>query len=186
MKRFVFVSGLALLFAAAPAAAQVSVYGGGGAAFPSGDDLDGVDSGLQLVGGVVVDVSSMLSIYAEGQWGRHDVEDEGETGTANPSALMAGLLLGFSPANSPIEPYVFAGLGLQSVSLEADESPVSVDDRTFGWQLGAGIGFPLGSLNGFAEGRYQAASFDADSEFGELDFAIFSLIVGLSIDLGGS
>lgn len=185
MKRFALAGILALLFAAVPATAQVSVYGGGGAAFPTGDDLDGVDGGLQLLGGVVVEVSSLLSIYAEGQWGTHDFEDGAITGTVDPSALMAGLMLGFSPANSPVNPYFFAGVGVQSVSLEADGLG-SLDDSTFGWQLGGGIGFPIGPVNGFAEGRYQAASFDADSEVSNLDFAIFSLIVGLSIDLGGN
>jgi opacity protein-like surface antigen len=184
MKRIALATAFCLALVAAPATAQVSVYGGGGAAFPSGDDLSNVDAGLQLLGGVTFDVNERLSIYGEGQWGRHNPETG--DGTITPTALMAGLLLGLTADDAaPVSPYIFAGGGLQGVDID-DGAGNSVDDRTFGWQAGAGVGFALGGLDAFAEGRYQSAAFDTDSDLSDLDFAIFSIVVGFSIDVGGS
>ncbi|HKK92493.1 MAG TPA: outer membrane beta-barrel protein [Longimicrobiales bacterium] len=187
MKRFALLAALGLFLAAAPASAQLAVYGGGGSAIPTGDDLDALDveAGLQLLGGFTYDLSERVSVYGEGQWGTHDLENSDIT--ANPSALMGGLLVGLAGSDdAPISPYLFAGAGLQSLSLERDIG--DVDDRTFGYQAGAGIGFDLGPLPTFLEGRYQAASFDP-GVFGEdiplEDFSIFSIILGFSFELGG-
>jgi opacity protein-like surface antigen len=179
MKRFAFLAAFAFALVATPAAAQISVYGGGGVASPQGDDLENVDAGLILVGGVTFDLSEMLSLYAEGAWGTHD--SEGDV-TVNPSSLMAGLLYGFGGEDAAISPYVFAGAGLQGVALDVTTDP---SDRTFGWQAGAGLGFELVGLPAFLEGRYHSASFDADSDVGELDFGLLSFILGFSFDLSG-
>lgn len=182
MKRYVLLGLMGLALAAAPATAQVSVYGGGGSAIPTGDDLENVEAGLQLLGGVVVDVNDRLGIYGEGQWGTHDFENTDVS--VNPSALMAGLLLGLAgDEDAALAPYLFGGLGIQTLGIDNDATDPS--DSTLGWQLGAGAGFDLGPLPAFLEGRYQAASFDADSDIGELDFSIFSIILGFSFDLTG-
>lgn len=188
MKRLAFATAFCLALVATPASAQFAVYGGGGAAFPMGDDLEDVEAGLQLFGGATFDVSEKLSLYAEGQWGTHGVD--GADVTVKPAAIMAGLLFGFLDGeDAPLSPYVFAGGGLQSITIDPDTGD-SVDDRKFGWQIGAGLGFDLGGIGAFAEGRYQAASFDADSDVAVTadgtDFAIFSLAVGLSFELGGN
>lgn len=192
MKRLALLAAFGLFLVAAPANAQVSVYGGGGPAFPIGDDLDGVDPGIQLLGGITFDLSDRVSLYGEGQWGTHndDSVDEGVDATVKPSALMAGLLIGLAAdEDAPISPYIFGGLGLQTVDVEAESQGVGVniDDTGFGYQVGAGLGFELGSLPMFLEGRYQAASYDDFGEFGEgdLDFSIFSIILGFSFDLSG-
>lgn len=182
MKRLAFATAFCLALVAMPAAGQVALYGGGGAAFPTGDDLENVDAGLQLFGGATFDVSEKVSLYAEGQWGTHDIENS-ET-TVKPMALMGGILFGFGDDDAPLSPYVFGGGGIQTVKVDP-ETGDSVDDSTFGWQLGAGANFDLAGIGAFAEGRYQSASFDADSEIGALDFAIFSVSVGLSVALGG-
>lgn len=185
MKRIVFAVAFSLALVAVPAAGQVAVYGGGGAAFPTGDDLDGVDSGLQLFGGATFDVSEKLSVYAEGQWGTHDLEGGG--GTAKPAAIMAGLLLGLTgDDDAPVSPYIFGGAGLQSLTIDLDESG-SFDDSAFGFQLGAGVGFDLAGIGAFAEGRYQRAAFADDAEvLTDATFALFSVAVGLSVELGGN
>ncbi len=183
MKRLVLLATFALFLTAVPASAQFAVYGGGGSAIPTGDDLEDVEAGLQLLGGFTYDLSERLSLYGEGQWGTHDIDGTDDV-TVKPSALMAGLLLGLSgDEDAALSPYLFGGLGLQSVKVDADAG--DSDDRTFGYQVGAGFGFDLGSLPTFLEGRYQAASFDADSDIGELDFSIFSIILGFSFDIGG-
>lgn len=179
MKRFALLAGVALALTAMPAAAQVSVYGGGGVASPQGDDLENIDAGLILLGGVTFDVSERLSVFAEGAWGTHD--SEGDV-TVNPSSLMGGLILGFGDEDAAVNPYVFAGAGLQGVALDVATDP---SDRTFGWQAGAGLGFDLVGLPAFFEGRYHGASFDADSDVGELDFGLLSFVLGFSFDLSG-
>jgi len=190
MKRFMMLALTGLALSAVPATAQISLYGGGGAAFPGGD-FDDVDSGLQLVGGITFDVSEMLSLYAEGQWGTHDADSEpGADVSAKPSALMAGLLVGLTgDEDAAVSPYLFGGIGLQNLEVEGSSGPVSVtvDDRTFAFQLGAGIGFDIGSLPAFLEGRYQAANYDdfGDLGDGEAEFSLFSILFGFSFDLGG-
>ena len=182
MKRFAFLTAFCLALMAVPASAQVSLYGGGGGAFPQGDDLDGIDGGLQLFGGADIELNERLSVYVEGQWGTHSTDVDGVD--VKPAALMGGLLIGLSSGDGPT-PYIFGGAGLQSVTIEA--SNVSVDDSAIGIQLGAGVSFPLGSFNGFAEGRFQRAGFADDADvLPDLTFSIISLAVGLSIDLGGS
>lgn len=182
MKKYAVLSLAMLALVALPLNAQ-SIYVGAGAAFPTGDDMDGVDTGLNLAGGVTFDVASRVSIYGEGSWGTHGTDFEGVD--AKPYALMAGLLLNLgSGGEGALSPYIFGGGGMQWLKLTDGDTDVS--DSAFGLQLGAGVDFPLGGLNGFAEGRYHRASFDADSDLGDFSFATFGLLVGLSFDVGGN
>lgn len=189
MKKLAVLTGAVLTLVALPLNAQ-SVYVGVGGAFPTGDDMEGVNAGFQLVGGVTVDVASQLSIYGEGSWGTHGTEFDGvDLGVdAKPYALMAGLLLDLmSDEDAPATPYVFGGAGLQWIKLTDGDTDIS--DNAFGFQLGAGVGFNLGPVDGFAEGRYARAGFDADSDLSdgeEFTFAAFGLVAGVSINLGGN
>jgi len=179
MNRYLFVALFGLALSAMPATAQISVYGGGGAAMPTGDDLEDVDAGLMLFGGLTFDLSESLALYAEGAWGTHDTT---QGTTVNPSSLMGGLIFGFGSEDAALSPYIFGGAGLQTVGTDAGGDP---SETEFGYQFGAGVGFELFGLGSFLEGRYHAASYDADSDFGELDFALFTIAYGLSFDLGG-
>ena len=183
MKRLAFATAFCLALVATPASAQISLYGGGGAAFPMGDDLEVVEGGLQLFGGATFDITSKLGVYAEGQWGTHGIENSDTK--VKPSALMGGVIFEFMAGDaSPISPYVFGGAGVQTVKFDPDQGD-GAKDSAFGFQLGAGVGFDVAGLGAFAEGRYQAAQF-SEGDVGDLDFAIFSLAVGLSFDVGGS
>ena len=185
MKRFLMLALTGLALSAVPATAQIAVYGAGGVASPVGDDMDGIEAGLQLVGGVEYYLSDKLAILAEGQWGTHDVENSDNS--VSPSALMGGLSLGLGSGEGSIKPWIFGAAGLQTVSIDTDVADPS--DTTFGYQVGAGIGFPLFGQNAGLRASYQAASFDADSEIGgaaDFDFSIFSVVLGFGIPLGGS
>lgn len=182
MKRFLMLALMGLAISAAPAVAQVSLYGAGGAAFPTGDDMDGVDSGLQLLGGASFGLSESLAFFAEGQWGTHDIEDS-ET-SVSPMALMGGLSYRLGDPEGSVRPWIFGAAGVQTLSVDDDGTDPS--SSTFGYQVGLGIGFDLFGLPSGLRGSYQAASFDADSDIGELDFAIFSVVLGFAIPLGGS
>ena len=182
MKRFIMLALAALAISAAPATAQFQVYGAGGVASPTGDDMDGVEAGLQLLGGLEYYLTERLALTAEGQWGTHDIEDS--DATAKPSALLGGLSLGLGSGEGSLYPWIFAAGGLQTLGVDNDSTDPS--DTTFGYQVGAGVGFPLFGQNAGIRAAYQAASFDSDSELGEFDFAIFSVVLGFAFPLGGS
>jgi opacity protein-like surface antigen len=185
MKRLTFATAFCLALVATPASAQFAVYGGGGAAFPTGGDLDGVESGVQLFGGATFDITPRLGVYAEGQFGSHGIENSDSK--VKPSALMGGLIFDLmSDEDAPVSPYVFGGAGLQTVKFDPEQGD-AVDDSAFGFQLGAGVGFDLLGLGAFAEGRYQTAAFADDADvLTDATFAIFSVAVGLSFQFGGS
>ena len=63
--------------------------------------------------------------------------------------------------------------------------PSAACQRVVGYRFGAGLGFGLGGLDAFAEGRYQAASYGEDSDLSDLSFAVVTAAIGLSISLGG-
>ena len=185
MKKLALLTGALMVLVALPLNAQ-SIYVGAGGAFPTGDDMDGVNAGLQLVGGVTFDVASQLSVYGEGSWGTHGTDFDGID--AKPYALMAGLMLGLTgDEDASLTPYVFGGAGLQWIKLT--DGDMDVSDNAFGFQFGAGLGFALGGVDAFAEGRYARAGFDADSDLSdgeEFTFAAFGLVAGLSFNLGGN
>lgn len=183
MKKIALFALLGMALTAMPSAAQINVYGGGGPAFPVSDDIkDDVDAGVNLFGGVTFDATSRFSLYAEGSWGRHSLSDVDANVT--PTSLMAGGIFGFTDnEDAAVSPYIFGGLGVQTVKVGNDVADIS--DSTFGYQFGAGLGFGLGGLDAFAEGRYQAASYGEDSDFGDFSFAVVTAAIGLSIALGG-
>ena len=173
MKRFLSLTIVAFFIAAAPAAAQ-SIFFGAGPTFPTSDFGDIADTGWMIFGGGTYDLSEQLSIYGEGFWGQNGVTDS--EGDLNPSGIMGGLLYGFSADESaPISPYVFGGAGLLTLSNGESESG-------FGFQGGAGLGFDLGGLDAFAEGRYTSGSI----ELGTVDATVgfFAIVVGLSFGFG--
>lgn len=183
MNRFALLAVVGLAFSALPATAQISIYGLGGPAIPTGDDLEDVESGLQLTGGATFGLSERLALFAEGQWGTHGIEDSDTK--VKPSALMGGLLFRLSSdPDAAISPFFGAGVGIQTVSVDNDTTDPS--SSTFGYEVGAGFGFDLVGLPANLMAKYQAASFDADSDIGELDFSIFSILLGFSFPLGGS
>ena len=182
MKKFAVLTFATLALVALPLNAQ-SIFVGAGAAIPTGDDMDGVSTGFQLVGGATFDVASQLSIYGEGSWGSHGTDFDGVD--AKPYAFMAGLLFDLtSDEDAPVTPYVYGGAGMQWLKVTDGEDDVS--DSTFGFQFGAGLGFALGGLDAWAEGRYARAAFDEDSDFGDFNFANFGITAGLSFNLGGN
>lgn len=185
MKRVAAVTMLVLAFMATPALGQ-SIYVGAGPTFPTSDYGGYADNGFMLAGGVTFEIAGNLDVYGEGFWGqnKHNVQEQGDPKT-NPLGFMAGLLYGFGGEDLPVDPYVFGGLGiLQHRYSAAGESS---SDSAFGFQGGAGVGFDIGGLGAFAEGRYMYASFDAESPGGDSEAtAFYSILVGLSFDLGGS
>lgn len=53
-------------------------------------------------------------------------------------------------------PYAIAGAGLYDITNEGGDLYESSQEREFGWHVGLGIRFGVGSLTGFIEGRYRS------------------------------
>lgn len=184
MKRLLCLTLVALFGTAIPAVAQ-SIYVGVGPTFPTGDFGEYAGTGFMLAGGVEFEVASQLSIYGEGFWGQNDHDTDGDK--TNPSGFMGGLLYGFGGDDAPLTPYVFGGVGLMTHAYSSDTFEDS-SDSAFGFQGGAGVGFDLGGLDAFAEGRYMSASFDFEVSPGETaseTTAFVGIVLGLSFDVGG-
>lgn len=170
------------LFASTASVSAQFLYVGGGPSFPMSDYGDLANTGFIIVGGVGIPVGSPgLNVVVEGGWGQngHKNTDGDKT---NPITLMGGLEYDFNPDGEGINPYVFgqAGLLWHKYSSDAGNS----NDSSFGYGGGAGLGIPLGGINGWLEGRILNASFDEDGGSANTMFA--AIVAGISIDLGGN
>lgn len=184
MFRRVFFTSLAVVSLAltAPFAAQAqSIFISGGLASPSGDDMDGVDTGWMVAGGLIFDVgSSGVWAGVDGAYGRNTTDLDGET--VKPFSVMG--VLGYSfPTEGSVSPYVWGGAGLQGIKF-SDELGGSESESGFGWQAGAGISFGGADSNvrPYVEGRYHSASIDIDGF--DVDVRFFGALFGVSIGIG--
>ncbi|MDX1568413.1 MAG: hypothetical protein R3223_11475, partial [Longimicrobiales bacterium] len=151
---------------------QVSLFGGGGATFPTGDfsDLGNAETGWLINGGVGIPVGEAgnVAIIGEAIYGSNGIE--GIDASWDVFGLLGQVEYIFNPGEAT--PWVFGGLG--AVSLGAD----GVDSE---WEAAlnaaAGYSVPLGqSANGWAGARY-LHGFD--------NVTFFNLQAGITIPLGG-
>jgi hypothetical protein len=160
-----------------PAAAQAQgLYFSAGAAFPSGDDLEDVDTGWLAAGGVTFDLGEG-GVWAgiDGSYGSHGITDIDEN--VNTYSFMG--IVGYSfDTEGNLDPYVWGGAGIQGIKDDVD------NESGFGWQAGAGTSFgsPDSSIRPFVEGRYHSASIDIDGF--DVDVKFFVAEVGASVSLG--
>jgi hypothetical protein len=165
------------IFALSTAASAQFLFVGGGASFPMSDYGDYADTGFLLVGGGGIPLGEGgLNALVEGFYGQnsHTGVDGDKT---NPYGFMGGLEFDFNPGGEGVNPYVFGQAGILWHKYSSDTFG-DASDSGFAYGAGAGLGFPLGGVNGWAEGRLMNASIE-DSN------TMFSAInVGISIDLG--
>lgn len=157
MKKTTF--GLLSLVAAAafasPAHAQLpttpfSLEARGGIAMPTGDfgeseeDVGSVESGLTFGANATFHFTPMLGVYAGFTRNRFGVEGLEELDVTD-QGFNAGLRAAIPVAGFPVEPYVKAGLVLNTLSFEFDgEDEEFIDsDRSLGFEVGAGVGIGL-------------------------------------------
>lgn len=174
MKRFlVAAAGLALSAAvAAPASAQATEdlrtmrFGvQAGLSMPMGDFGDLANSGY-TVGGLLdwrgANMPFGMRFNVDyGSWaGDEDVLDLDYNMFSGTAAAMFTV-----PTTGGISPYVLGGLGLYSFGCSED-----CDRETeFGFNLGGGLNFNLGTLDTFAEARYHKAG----------DFSFLPIVFGI-------
>jgi len=182
----VLMAGLGLFASASSASAQF-VYIGGGPSFPMSDYGDYANTGFMVAGGVGFPVGDAgLNVLAEGSWGQNSHTDTDGDKT-NPITLMGGLEYDFNPGGEGINPYIFGQAGIMWHKYSSDTDGSS-SESAFGYGGGAGIGFPLGGVNGWVEGRITNAAFDEEvlTETVTFNTMYAAIVAGISIDLGGN
>ena len=152
------VTALVLAIALGPtdSHAQTRLYVGGGGSFPTGDFSEYADTGWQFFGGVLFPVGpDGLRVGIEGNYGENKVQDDVLDAKTNPYGAMGVVTYDFQTSGS-MAPYVYGGLGLLVNRFSSDL--LTRSESQFGYQLGAGLAFGLGTSALFLEGRYTGAS----------------------------
>lgn len=176
---------LALALAAPFAAHAQTLFISAGGAFPTGDDLDGVNTGWMVAGGVSFDVGGD-GVWAgvEGAYGRHgtDFVEDGDVKIKTYS-VMGILGYSFETAGS-VDPYVWGGAGLAGA--KASDDSESFSGSGFGWQGGAGVSFGGEDANvrPYVEGRYHSASVEFEGDTSNTTVSFFAALVGVTIGVG--
>ncbi len=176
MKRLLCATLAAAFFAlSAPvdSSAQGTVFLGGGVTIPVSDYGELANTGWQGWGGVLVPVSDAgISLGFEGFYGNNNHETDG-----NKTKLLGSLALVGMQWGDPegLQPGVFGGLGFMRRSFKSESTPVLDNTSTsFAWGGGAGVGFPLGGVNGWLGGSYT-------SGLGDDNFATRWITFGVSV-----
>lgn len=180
MIRRALVSSVAALFLALalPLTANAqSVFVLAGGAFPLGDYGDFADTGWMVAGGLSFNVGEGgLFAGVEGLYSRSGTESEGVS--TKPYSAMG--FLGYDiPTESSVAPYVFAGAGLQGVSVSTDLG--SESESAFGYQFGVGVAFTGESnVTPLLEVRYQGSGDE------NVDLNFVGVSAGVSIGVGNN
>ena len=160
-RSFSLLATVALLGFAVPsqADAQTSLYISGGATFPTGEYGEYAKTGWMAAGGVMFGIGSPgLSAGVDLFYGQnnHESISEESSSKTTPWGAMAAILYNFIP-DGGAQPYVFGGAGVLTHRFSTEG--FSESETKFGYQLGAGVGFPIGGTTQlYAEGRYMGSS----------------------------
>jgi opacity protein-like surface antigen len=170
------LAALASIGSASVAQAQVSnplkftVFAG--AALPTGDTKDGVNVGYTL--GAALDYHvplSSIGFRGEGTYTSFGAKDTGGAEDADLSDLGANANLVFWLPNpgSPVKAYLTGGPSYSrtKVSVSSGNVDASVTDNNWGFNVGGGLDFPLGTLSTRLDVRYKRISSDNFFDTGE-------------------
>ncbi|NLG62073.1 MAG: porin family protein [Candidatus Cloacimonetes bacterium] len=154
--RFLFTA-LFLALLPAAASAQLSVGVGVGAAIPTGDFGDAVDTGLHFQGSLNIGLPLLPDLRVDGIYQRYSAGDD-----ANVDILGGGVNVLLDMPLVVIKPYIIAGVGYYDVSFDSDLAEDDASNAEFGFTGGAGVRLGLGRLGVFAEARALRIGGDAD------------------------
>lgn len=160
----------------------------GGAAFPTGDAGDDLDTGIGLEGTLAYRLLPHLAVYGGWDWHRFTPADEGASGDLEETGYAFGLrwehpLSGES--GNGLSYRVHAGGTYNHLELEDEAGDVVADSgHGLGWEAGAGLTFPLAGGWRLTPGvRYRSLS--RDLEVGEItsevELTYLAVEVGLSL-----
>jgi hypothetical protein len=161
---------VAMLFlAVGSAGAQMpSITLFGGAAVPTGDAGDGLNTGFTLGGALDLHVpATPFGARLEGTYARFGVKGLDGTGiTAHASDAGANLNVVMTLVNAVVfKPYITAGPSYSSLKFTASDGTNSGSDSEghWGYNAGAGIDFGLGPLGARVDVRYKHISANGGS-----------------------
>lgn len=186
-------AGLAMLTATGTAEAQsvlpLAVEVRGGAAFPTGDFGEGLETGYAAGGNVSFSFAPMLAVYGGYSLNGFGIDDEG-TGQADglefrDRGFDAGIRASIPTLVLPVSPWVKGGLVYHQLELDGDGEGASTDS-SLGFEVGGGFEFPLGPTVSVTPGvSYTKYSVDfEDDETGtEFDVSHVKADIGLRIRL---
>lgn len=149
----------ATVVTSAPLHAQTSFAASLGAAVPMGSMADAVDLGYNLTASLGIKPPlAPLGLRIDGMFNSF----EGKT--AGTSRIIAGTAnVTLSGAGMPIPMgYLIGGLGMYNLSVTG--LPVNPDSETdFGFNIGAGLNFPLTGFSTFLEARFHLVATEGES-----------------------
>lgn len=192
MKRIWIPAAILAVGLAAPAQAQFSPFsieGRAGAAFPTGDIADGLNTGFSVGANVGYSVMPLLDLYAGYSFQRFGFDDDEEFGEVDADATDSGFSLGARlglPAGA-ISPWVFGGVLLHQVEIEGRDGDVTASmtsDRSVGFEVGGGVALPIApalSLTPAVRYRRYSTDFDFGGETWSEDITYFTVDVGVRL-----
>jgi hypothetical protein len=152
----------------APLAAQLadilplSVEARGGIALPA-EAFEGVDGGVAGEVSATWHALPFIGIYGAYQRNRFAWDGSGTPGHATDTGVAAGVRLGIPALLLPIDPWIRAGVVAHQLEGEGLD-----EEGGRGWEVGAGLGFPLARGVSLTPGvlwtRYRHGSGAADGE----------------------
>jgi opacity protein-like surface antigen len=143
-----------------------------GAAVPTGDTRDEVKTGYTVGGAVDFHVPlSPFGLRGELAYASADAKETGGLNDLDLSDLGANANAVFWLPNgvSPVRPYVTGGASYSRLKYSAKDGGVtgSIEDNGFGFNVGGGLDFALGSLSTRLDVRYKRISIDNFADSGE-------------------
>jgi opacity protein-like surface antigen len=167
---FLFVG--ALFAAPHVASAQLStgVSIAAGVALPTGDDRDNTQTGYNAALGLNIGAPLVpVGLRLEGAYNGFKLKDvPGITGDARIVSATANATFGLGL------PYLIGGLGWYQAhtSIKTTGTTTSDTQSAAGFNVGAGLRFPLGVMSTFVEARYHKMGGDIDGSYVPITFGI--------------
>ena len=162
---------IVLMTTSNPLSAQ-TVWIGGGATFPTSDYGNLANTGYQFEAGVGTPVGDQgVYLGVGGSYGQnnHELIDGDKT---NLYGFMGLVEYDFAGRDAERTFYVLGMAGVLWHKFSSDTSPEATESG-LGYAGAAGYSFPLGSVNGWVEGRFTQASIaDENTQFFGIHFGV--------------
>jgi hypothetical protein len=133
-----------------------------GAAIPTGEGSEGVNTGFSVDGIIGLRVpASPLSFRGEVGYTRFGVKDADGVNIRFLSGVANAVYTFSAGPTAVVRPYLIAGVGAYNGKLTVDDSDVDVDDESqtkIGLNGGVGLEIPLSGITGFGEIRYTSVA----------------------------
>lgn len=143
-----------------------------GLSLPTGDFGNRNETGYNIVGGIgTMQRGTAYGFRAEAFYNEFNQKGTGVSGTSHAGGATFNLVYDFIPpaTNQPYSLYGIGGIGYYSTR----ESWYNTDAETnFGWNVGAGLRFPLSGFSAYVEARYHSVSSSLNVTFLPISFGL--------------